>query len=267
MKKPRRRRIEVAPIAGLLVGMGCVLAGQLLDGGTVRSILHLAAAVIVFGGTLGAALVSFPRAQVMQAASALRALVLEAGDDTDAAADGLVRCAWIARTHGILALEDHAERHPDPLVQKALRLVVDGTSSRHVREIVEIDIANQEDRDHVPARVFEALGGYAPTFGILGAVLGLIHVMENLGDPARLGSGIATAFVATVYGVGAANLAFLPIAARLRERAERRALRGEMILEGVLAIQEGLAPRLVEEKLQTYRQPAGSRPRRVVRAA
>jgi chemotaxis protein MotA len=191
----------------------------------------------------------------------------EPEDDTNATVDTLVRCARIARAHGILALEEHAERHPDPLLQKALRLAVDGTDSRHVRQIVALEITNEEERDHVPARVFEALGGYAPTFGILGAVLGLIHVMENLANPANLGAGIATAFVATVYGVGAANLVFLPIAAKLKERAEKRAVRGEMILEGVLAIQEGLSPRLVEEKLQTYRPAASRGPHRVGRAA
>lgn len=267
MRTPSRRSIDAASLGGLLVGAGCVLAGQLLDGGALRSVVHLTAALIVFGGTLGATLVSFPQAQIAQAFSTLRGVFLESEDDTDSTADTLVRCARIARAHGILALEEHAERHPDPLLQKALRLAVDGTDPKHVRQIVAIDITNDEERDNVPARVFESLGGYAPTFGILGAVLGLIHVMENLADPARLGSGIATAFVATVYGVGAANLVFLPIAAKLKERAARRAMRGEMILEGVLAIQEGLSPRLVEEKLQTYRPLAGGRPRGVARVA
>lgn len=262
-----KKRIDVASIGGLLIGVGCVLVGQALEGGTLRSVVQLTAAIIVFGGTLGATLVSFSRAEVVQAVTTLRAVFQEAEDDTRSTAEAVVRCARIARMHGLLALENEADRMPDSLFQKALRLAVDGTESRQVREIVEVAIANDEDRDRVPSRVFEALGAYAPTFGILGAVLGLIHVMQNLADPAQLGAGIATAFVATVYGVGAANLVFLPIAAKLKHRADKRALRGEMILEGVLAIQDGLNPRLVEEKLQAYLRSPQRSGRRVGRAA
>lgn len=267
MRGPLKRRLDSASLAGLLVGGGCVLVGQALEGGTVRSLVQLTAAVIVFGGTLGATLLSFSRAEVVHAVTALAAVFRETEDDGPSTADAIVRCARTARMHGLLALEEHAERLADPLFQKALRLVVDGTDSRQVREIVEVAIANDEDRDRVPSRVFEALGAYAPTFGILGAVLGLIHVMQNLANPGQLGNGIATAFVATVYGVGAANLVFLPIAAKLKHRADRRAMRGEMILEGVLAIQEGLSPRLVEEKLQAYQQPGRRQPRQAGRAA
>lgn len=264
--KPKRR-IDVASAGGLLIGVGCVLVGQALEGGTLRSVVQLTAAIIVFGGTLGATLVSFSRAEVALAVAALGAVFREAEDDTRSTTEALVRCARTARMHGLLALDAEAERMPDPLFQKALRLAVDGTESRQVREIVEVAIANEEDRDRVPSRVFEALGAYAPTFGILGAVLGLIHVMQNLADPAQLGAGIATAFVATVYGVGAANLVFLPIAAKLKHRADKRAMRGEMILDGVLAIQDGLSPRLVEEKLQAYQQRPQSQGRRAGRAA
>ena len=267
MKARGGRRLDPASVAGVLIGVGAVAAAQALDGGAIRSVLHGTAAIIVFGGTLGATLLSFPYRQVRHAFGMLRGVVFEPPDDRNATADVMVRCARLARAHGLLALEDEAERQSDPVVQKALRLVADGVDSKHVRELVEIHLANDEERDQEPARVFEALGGYAPTFGILGAVLGLIRVMENLGDPAHLGSGIATAFVATVYGVGAANLVFLPIAAKLRARAARQALRGEMVLEAVLAIQEGLSPRLVEEKLETYRQPGASPGRRVPRAA
>jgi chemotaxis protein MotA len=262
-----KRRTDVASVAGLLLGVGCVLVGQALEGGTLRSVVQLTAAIIVFGGTLGATLVSFSRAEVAQAAATLRTVFQEAEDDIRSTAENVVRCARLARMHGLLALEDEAERMPDPLFQKALRLAVDGTDSRQVREIVEVAIANDEDRDRVPSRVFESLGAYAPTFGILGAVLGLIHVMQNLAEPAQLGAGIATAFVATVYGVGAANLVFLPIAAKLKHRADKRAMRGEMILDGVLAIQEGLSPRLVEEKLQAYLRPPRHPGPRVGRAA
>ena len=267
MKTRARTRFDTASAGGLLLGAGCVLLGQVLEGGTLRSLVQVTAAVIVFGGTLGATLVSFTRAEVAHALATLRAVFQEPDDDGAATAEAVVRCARTARMHGLLALEDEAERLADPLFRKALRLAVDGTDSRQVREIVEVAIANDEDRDRIPARVFESLGAYSPTFGILGAVLGLIHVMQNLTDPGQLGAGIATAFVATVYGVGAANLLFLPIAAKLKHRADRRAMRGEMILDGVLAIQEGLSPRLVEERLQAYQPPAGRRARAMGRVA
>jgi chemotaxis protein MotA len=265
--KGRKAKIDVASFGGLLLGAGCILAAQLLEGGSPRSIVHLTAAVIVFGGTIGATLVSFPRAQVGQAVAALRSVFREREDDAAPIAEALVRYARVARAHGMMALDEHADRQPDALLQKALRLAVDGTEARHLRQIVALEISNDEERNLAPARVFEALGGYAPTFGIVGAVLGLIHVMENLSEPGSLGAGIATAFVATVYGVGAANLVFLPMASKLRDRAERTAVRGEMILEGVLAIQEGLSPRLVEEKLLTYRPATSARAGRVGRAA
>lgn len=267
VKTNAKRGIDLAMFGELLVGVSCVLAGQALEGGTLASVWQPTAALIVFGGALGATLVSFSRAEMAHAGAAVRAVFLRKADDTRSTADTLVRCARIARAHGVIALEELAERLPDPLFRKALRLAVDGTDEAHLRQIIEIDIANEEDHDGVPARVFETLGGYAPTFGILGAVIGLIHVMENLAEPARLGTGIATAFVATVYGVGAANLVFLPIAAKLRQRTAAAALRHEMVLEGVIAIREGLSPRLVEEKLQTYWQPSGGPKARVVRAA
>ena len=163
-----------------------------------------------------------------------------------AAADGTValigRFAVRARKEGLLALEDDVDRMSDPFLKRALALAIDGTTSTTLRAMLEDEIDTREEHEEIPARVFEAAGGYAPTVGILGAVLGLIHVMENLADPSNLGSGIAVAFVATIYGVGSANLIFLPIGSRFRARAQRNARRREAVLEGVLAIQEGLEP-------------------------
>ncbi|MFI5076354.1 MAG: MotA/TolQ/ExbB proton channel family protein, partial [Vicinamibacteria bacterium] len=145
---------------------------------------------------------------------------------------------------------DDADRTSDPFLKRALALAIDGTTSTTLRAMLEDEIDTREEQEEIPARVFEAAGGYAPTVGILGAVLGLIHVMENLADPSNLGSGIAVAFVATIYGVGSANLIFLPIGSRFRARAQRNARRREAVLEGVLAIQDGLNPRLIDQKLR-----------------
>jgi chemotaxis protein MotA len=162
------------------------------------------------------------------------------------------RYAARARRQGIIALDAELDQIADPFLRKGLTLAVDGVNPQLTRDMLELDSHRREEEDLVSARIFESAGGYSPTFGILGAVLGLIHVMENLGDPDRLGSGIAVAFVATVYGVGAANLLFLPIATKLRARARQAAHQREVALEGVISIQEGLNPRVIEQKLRNF---------------
>jgi chemotaxis protein MotA len=246
----RRRRIELTTLAGVLLGVGLVLLGHGLEGGRLGSLLQGAAAVIVFGGTLGAVLVSFPLQEVRRAAASLRHAFVSDESPAEEILSTIGRFAIKARKEGLLALEEDADRVQEPFLRKGLTLAIDGTNSTTLRAMLEAEITSREEADEGPARVFEAAGGYAPTVGILGAVLGLIHVMENLSDPSNLGSGIAVAFVATIYGVGSANLILLPIGSRLRARAARLARRREVILEGVLAIQEGLNPRLIEHKLR-----------------
>jgi chemotaxis protein MotA len=242
--------VDVTALAGLVVGLGLVLGGHGLEGGTLSSLMQGAAALIVFGGTAGAVLVSFPLRDVREAASSLRHVVVDDTQPPEEAIATIGRFALKARKEGLLSLEDENERVADPFLKKGLTLAIDGTHSTTLRHMLEAEITSREEVEESPARVFEAAGGYAPTVGILGAVLGLIHVMENLSDPGNLGSGIAVAFVATVYGVGSANLIFLPIASRLRARAQRNARRRELLLEGVMAIQEGLNPRLIDQKLR-----------------
>jgi chemotaxis protein MotA len=246
----RRGRVDVAILLGAVVGVGFVLAGHGLEGGTVQSLLQGAAAVIVFGGTLGAVLLSFPMRDLKLAMTSLRHLVVDDAPPADGMIGLIGRFALRARKEGLLSLEDDAEKTSDPFLKRALALAIDGTTSTTLRAMLEDEISSREEIEEVPARVFEAAGGYAPTVGILGAVLGLIHVMENLADPSNLGSGIAVAFVATVYGVGSANLIFLPLGSRFRARAQRNARRREAVLEGVMAIQEGLNPRLIDQKLR-----------------
>jgi chemotaxis protein MotA len=246
----RRGRVDVAILVGAVVGIGLVLGGHGLEGGSIRSLLQGAAAVIVFGGTLGAVLLSFPLRDLKHAVTSLRHLVVDDSPPADGMVGVIGRFAVRARKEGLLSLEDDAEKMSDPFLKRALALAIDGTSSTTLRAMLEDEISSREEIEEVPARVFEAAGGYAPTVGILGAVLGLINVMENLADPSNLGAGIAVAFVATVYGVGSANLIFLPIANRFRARAQRNARRREAVLEGVMAIQEGLNPRLIDMKLR-----------------
>jgi chemotaxis protein MotA len=244
-----KRRLDLAAVLGVPIGVGFVLLGQVLEGGKLHSVLQLTAAIIVFGGTLGATLVSFSPGDLRRAARSLRDVFYDLEPPIEDVIATLTRFATKARKDGIMSLEDDVERVADPFLRRGLGLAVDGTNPATLRAMLEAESQSRDEIDEVPARVYEAAGGYAPTVGILGAVLGLIHVMENLTDPSRLGAGIAVAFVATVYGVGSANLVFLPIAAKLRDRATRNAKRREVLLEGILAIQEGQNPRLIDQKL------------------
>jgi chemotaxis protein MotA len=245
-----KRRLDLTSVAGIPVGIGLVLAGQVLEGGTLRSILQITAAVIVFGGTFGATLLSFSMKEVRHALRSLKHVFYEEDVPVEDTIATITRFAVKARKDGIMSLEDDVERLDDPFMRRGLSLAVDGTNPTTLRAMLEGESQSREDIDEAPARVYEAAGGYAPTIGILGAVLGLIHVMENLSDPTKLGAGIAVAFVATVYGVGSANLLFLPVASKLRGRAAQRRQRREVALEGILAIQEGQNPRLIEQKLR-----------------
>jgi chemotaxis protein MotA len=237
-------------VVGVPLAVGFVILGQLLEGGSLRSLVQLTAGVIVFGGTLGAVLISFSVGDVRRAWRSLGGVFFDDDAPSDQIITTVTRLATKARRDGIMSLEDDAELIADPFMRRGLMLAVDGTNPSTLRTMLEAESASREDLEETPARVFESAGGYAPTIGILGAVLGLIHVMENLSDPNKLGAGIAVAFVATVYGVGSANLILLPIASKLRSKATRQAKRRELVLEGILAIQEGLNPRLIEQKLR-----------------
>jgi len=243
-------RIDVTSIAGLPIGLGLIVCAELVEGGTLRSLVQPSAALIVFGGTLGAVLLSFSLADVRRACLALRTIFFWDGEPPDRTIAMVMRYAAKARTAGVLALENDLPGIPDPFLQKALRLLVDGAHPQVLRELLETENQSREEFDEVPAKVFEAAGGYAPTIGILGAVLGLIHIMQTLTDPSRLGAGIAVAFVATVYGVGSANLLLLPAATKLRMKARHESRRRELLIEAVLGIQEGLNPRLIVERLR-----------------
>ncbi|HEX4925468.1 MAG TPA: flagellar motor protein, partial [Bdellovibrionales bacterium] len=221
-------------------------------GGSIRSIMQGTAALIVVGGTAGAVLVSFTLHDVTVAMRSLRSIFVDTYAPVEDTIREIVRLATKARRQGIISLEDELSEKTDIFLRKSLAHAVDGAKPATLRDLMELEIVHQEEHDEAPARVFEAAGGYSPTMGILGAVLGLIQVMEHLNEPEQIGGGIAIAFVATVYGVGAANLIFLPIGNKLKRKIKMQAQTKEMILTGALGIVSGLNPFIIEEKLRAY---------------
>jgi chemotaxis protein MotA len=244
--------MERASIIGLILGITAIVGGNLLEGGRIESIFQPTAALIVFGGTAGATFLSYSFRDILKAIGSLRSIVrIDRSDPTALIAD-IIRHSAIARRGGFIALESELSKLNNPFLKKALKLAVDGMLPKLLVETMEQDSITFEDERRRIARVFETAGGFAPTIGILGAVLGLIHVMENLSDPAKLGSGIAVAFVATIYGVGTANLILLPISRKLVNQLSRELAIRAMILEGVVGIQSGLNPHYLEEKLRVF---------------
>jgi len=251
-RSPARSRVDFGSLIGAPLAIGLILIGQAIEGGSVRSLLQVAAALVVFGGTAGAVLLSYGSADVITAVRSVRAAYADSLEPAAAVITRVLAYANRARRTGILSLEAELEAEPDPFLRRALRLAVDGSSQSQIRHALELEMELLADREDVPARVFESAGGYAPTIGILGAVIGLIHVMGNLTDPAKLGSGVAVAFVATIYGVGSANLILLPVASKLRQRAEASTRRREMLIDAALAVQEGINPRLIEQRFSGH---------------
>lgn len=250
--------MDVGSILGILVGLTAILLGNLLEGGHLSSLIQPTALLIVGGGTLGATLLGFPLPVFLKAMKALRDVFSETKRDTQKLIDEIVGYAQRARREGIIALERPLEQASDPFLRKALMMAVDGADSKSMRDNLELVIEHFEDDKEKLAKVWESAGGYSPTIGIIGAVMGLIHVMQNLSDVAAVGKGIAVAFVATIYGVAFANLLLLPVAfkLKLRLRAETKLL--EMMMEGALAIQEGMNPSLIRERLQGFYQEEAS---------
>jgi len=248
---------DLATLAGIALALGGILGGLLLENGKMQDILQVTAAMIVLGGTMGAVLVTTPLPTAIRGFGALKKVFFDGSISPRATIDALIQYATKARKNGIVSLEAEANAIPDPFLRKALNLAVDGTDLQVLRGMMETDIALAEQAGEAEAKVWEAAGGYAPTIGIIGAVLGLIQVMKHLEDIKEVGHGIAVAFVATVYGVASANILFLPTASKLRARVRQAVLLKEMTLEGVAGIVEGLNPTLIRLKLDGY-DPGGS---------
>ncbi len=244
--------MDKTTLGGIALAIGSILGGQALEGGHASSLMQLTAGIIVLGGTVGAVMVAFPLKDFMRGLKMGKDAVTEKASDIEPLMKQIVDLATVARRDGVLALESKLTGVADPFFKKALQFLVDGVEASVARSALETEMDCEYEENTVGAKVFESAGRFSPTVGILGAVLGLIHVMENLSDPSKLGPGIAVAFVATVYGVGSANLLFLPIANKLKRRLSIEKERKTMITEGVLAIQEGLNPRVLEEKLKAF---------------
>lgn len=262
--------MDLSTLLGIIVAVGMILGGQVLEGGHVGSLLQPTAAMIVLGGTLGAVMVCFPMKDLVRALKLARLAFADRKEDLAGAARELVEYAGVARREGVLALEARLADVKDPFTRKALSQVVDGVDAEVARDSLETAIAIDGAEKAVAAKVWESAGGFCPTIGIIGAVLGLIHVMENLSDPSKLGSGIATAFVATVYGVGAANIIFLPMGTKMKRKFALEKERRIMIVEAVMAIQQGLNPRILEEKLRAFtgeQRQSGAAPTELKRVA
>lgn len=244
--------MEITSIIGLVLGIAAVLGGQVLEGGHVSSIMQLTAAIIVMGGTLGATVLSFTMSDLKKGIAYFFSIFKTPGENPQDLLTILTNFAGIARKDGILALQNKVADIRNQFMKMAITYAVDGYEPAVIQDILEKDIETKEEEMLTGAKVWESAGGYAPTIGILGAVLGLIHVMEVMSDPSQIGKGIAVAFVATVYGVGSANLLFLPISNKIKRQAKVEVLVKELIIKGVMSIQEGLNPRIVEEKLNAF---------------
>lgn len=244
--------MDILSILGVIVALGAILGGNILEGGHTSSLIQLTAFVIVAGGTVGAIMIQVPLATFKRSMQMASWVFKPPRQQPQEAIEKIVSWSNIARREGLLGLENIAEQEPDLFARKGLQLLVDGNEPEVIRGILEVDLESQEYRDTQGAKVWEGMGGYSPTIGIIGAVMGLIHVMNNLADPSLLGAGIAVAFVATIYGVGLANLFFLPIANKLKGLIHVQTRFREMLLEGVVSIAEGENPRNIETKLNGY---------------
>ena len=245
-------RIDVLSFLGILVALLAIFGGNWLEGGHVDSLINGPAMLIVVGGTVGAILLQTPIGVFIHALRLSGRVFIPGKLDMDGTIQKIVMWSNIARKEGLLGLETIAEEEADPFIRKGMQMLVDGNEPEVLRDTLEMELDANEQHDNQAAKVFESMGGYSPTIGIIGAVMGLIHVMQNLADPSKLGSGIATAFVATIYGVGLANLFFLPFAAKLKTQTQNITKYRELVIEGVVGIAEGENPRNIESKLNGF---------------
>ena len=244
--------MDALSVIGLIVGFGAILLGQHLEGGHLSSLLNGPAMLIVLGGTLGAVMLQSPLSVFVRAARMISWIIRPPTHPVNESIEKIVAWSQSCRKEGLLGLESYAEDESDPFARKGLQLLVDGGEPESIRAALEVELSVREQKDIQAAKVYEGLGGYAPTIGIIGAVMGLIHVMGNLADPSKLGGGIAVAFVATIYGVALSNLLFLPAANKLKSLITDQSHFREMVIEGLVAIAEGENPRNIEIRLLGY---------------
>ncbi|MCG5535040.1 flagellar motor protein [Ectothiorhodospira mobilis] len=246
--------MDILSFIGMLLALVAIIGGSIAKGSGLAALWNLAAFLIVGVGTVAAALVQTRPGAMLRAIRIFPWVFRQPRLEPEATIERIVGWSQVARKEGLLGLESMAEEETDAFARKGLQLLVDGTEPEGIRTILEVDMGTQEEYDTEGAKVFEGMGIYAPTMGIIGAVMGLMAVMQNLADPSRLGSGIAAAFVATIYGISSANLFFLPVSNKLKTTIKHQAAYREMIIEGIISIAEGENPRNIETKLQGYLQ-------------
>ena len=239
-------------LAGLAIGLFAIVGGQYLEGGHAGSLVQPTALLIVLGGTLGAVLLQTPIHVFRRGMKMVKWVWVPPVIEQKRLIDQIMNWSQLSRREGLLALENYIPGIKDEFARRGLQLLVDGADPERIRELLEVEINTFEDEWRQAAKIWEAAGGYSPTLGILGAVMGLIHVMENLSDPTKLGAGIAVAFVATIYGVGLANLVYLPIAGKLKYYISRMVATREMLIDGLVGIAVGDNPRIIEGRLRGY---------------
>lgn len=241
--------MDLLSLVGLLMGVGAILLGQFIEGGHISSLLNGPAILIVAGGTLGAIMLQFPLPLFIQALRQMKWVFLPPADSGEEIIEKVISWSNVARREGLLGLESLSDTEEDDFARRGLMLLVDGTEPEMMRNILEVEVDTKERLYLSAAKLYDSAGGYAPTVGIIGAVMGLIQVMENLADPSKLGHGIAVAFVATIYGVGMANLLLIPVGNKMKNVIDTQTQLRYMLIEGLVSIAEGDNPRNIEHKL------------------
>jgi len=244
--------VDILSIAGVVLGIVAIIVGAILKGAGVHALMSSAAFMIVVVGTIASICLQTPLVVMRRALVMLPWVFRPPANEPEAQVAKLVEWSNISRKQGLLGLEPILANEPDPFVRKGLQLVVDGSEPDSIRDTLEVEMHARETADLRAAKVFEGMGIYSPTLGIIGAVLGLMAVMQNLADPSKLGHGIAAAFTATVYGIGLANLLFLPMANKLKGAVQAHTHHHEMMIEGLICIAQGDNPRVIEGRLRGY---------------
>ena len=244
--------MDILTLIGVIIGFAAIIGGNFLEGGHIDALLNGPAAIIVLGGTIGAAVLQTPKNVLLKSLSIFIWIIKPPSQNFSEIQKQIIKWGEVSRKNGLLGLENLASNNKDPFIKKGLQLLIDGKEPDQIRAVLELELCSTEQNNIDASKVYEAMGGYAPTIGIIGAVMGLIHVMGNLSDPSMLGGGIAVAFVATIYGVGIANLFLIPVANKLQAYSRNESQLKEMIIEGLISIAEGEHPRNIAEKLNGF---------------
>jgi chemotaxis protein MotA len=246
--------VDIATIGGLVVALGLIVWSILL-GGSLSGFIDMPSVAVVIGGTIGALLINFPLKKFLALGKVIGKTFMFTLDDPGIVIDKMVRYAERARREGMLALEEDSENETDPFLRKGLRLAVDGTDPQLLEKILETDVEQIENRHSDGAKLLGMGGTFAPAYGMIGTLIGLVNMLSSLDDPTQIGAGMATALITTFYGAVLANAVFIPLQGKLEIRSKEEMVIKSMVIEGIMAIQSGDSPRIVEEKLKSFLSP------------